>query len=132
MDTEAIGKIRWSPLAIIALFLALAESAMVYAAVNTTNTVQLIFTWFAVIFPFGVVTAFFITLFYRNWVFYPPWEFKKSSAKEYKDAMTEMQSKAGTIHLTIDPVPDPFHDLPDLPSAIPAQKQLPVAGDSNV
>lgn len=60
---------------------------MVVAVVQTENTVQLIVTWFAVLFPIYVATAFFYIVWHRNYVLYHPREYDTTKPGEFVEAM---------------------------------------------
>lgn len=77
-----------TPLGIIAIFVALSETIAGLAAVQTGGAVQLIFCLFAVLFPVLVATLFFLVLWSRSYVFYPPQEFGMDvNVTQYVEAM---------------------------------------------
>jgi len=64
-----------SPLWIISLFVALTEGIAGVGLIQTAGAVQIILTVFVVTFPTIVAIAFFVILWERPYVFYPPTEF---------------------------------------------------------
>lgn len=66
---------RITPLGIIAGFVALSEAAGATAATLTDGGIQVAFTYFAIGFPVLAGAAFFVTLWNRNYVLYPPKDF---------------------------------------------------------
>ncbi|MGA9580794.1 MAG: hypothetical protein WBR13_02355 [Allosphingosinicella sp.] len=63
------------------------EAAMSFAATQTTGSVQLLFTAFAIFLAICVVALFFITLWYRPWVLYHPGEYGRQDVGRYVEAM---------------------------------------------
>jgi hypothetical protein len=76
-----------TPLAVISLFVAMTEGAMSFAATQTTGSIQLLFTVFAMLLAICVVSLFFITLWYRPWVLYHPGEYGRQDVGRYVEAM---------------------------------------------
>jgi hypothetical protein len=77
-----------SPLWIIALFLSFTESVAGVAATQSAGFMQITLTSFVVVFPMAVSVAFFIILWQRPFVLYPPREFGPDiSVQAYADAM---------------------------------------------
>lgn len=66
---------RVTPLSIIALFVTLTEVTLGFAATQTTDNIQIALTSFAIIFPIIIAIAFFMILWSRPYMFYPPSEF---------------------------------------------------------
>jgi hypothetical protein len=59
---ETIGRVK-NPLAMVAIFAALSELAMAYVIINLPERLQVIFIWFVMGFPAGLVLAFFFVLY---------------------------------------------------------------------
>lgn len=77
-----------TPLTIIATFVTLSESVAGLAAIYTSGTVQIMFANFAIIFPLGIASVFFMILWKKSYVLYPPKEFgEQVDVKHYVDAM---------------------------------------------
>ncbi len=72
---EKVKKVS-NPLTIIAIFAALAEVASSVVLVSLTESVQLIFVWFVMAFPFMLVLAFFVVLYKKPNNLYAPSDFK--------------------------------------------------------
>ena len=78
----------FTPLGIIATFVALAEVIAGLAAVKTEGIVQMIFAVFSAFFPIFIAGIFFIILWKRSYVFYPPQEFgTEVDVRHYVEAM---------------------------------------------
>ena len=78
-----------TPLTVISAFLALVEVALSSTLSKLSGSVQTELTYFTIIFPLLVCIAFFYTLWFRPYVFYPPSEFGKDvGVDEYRNAMT--------------------------------------------
>src|SRR5688572_9888667 len=71
IDTSSAAR-QPSPLWILALFIALTEVIAGLAAINTGDSVQVIFALFACLFPLLVLGAFFLVLWKRPYAFYTP------------------------------------------------------------
>jgi hypothetical protein len=85
---QRVKATAFTPLGIIATFVALSEVVAGLASVKTAGTVQLIFAVFAVAFPVLVATLFFTVLWKRSYVFYPPQEFGQNvDVGRYVEAM---------------------------------------------
>ena len=77
-----------TPLLVIASFVSLTEVVVGVALTQASGTVQLILTLFAVLFPVGVAVAFFLVLWNRPYVLYPPTEYGAATDVErYVGAM---------------------------------------------
>jgi hypothetical protein len=61
-----------TPLGLIAIFMALSEIVVTVGVIYTSGIVQLILTIFATLFPFGTAAAFFVILWKKHHVLYPP------------------------------------------------------------
>jgi hypothetical protein len=77
-----------TPLSIIAAFIALSEGVGGLAATLTAGGIQIAFTAFAIGFPVLVGAAFFMILWRRSYVLYPPQDFGADvDVKQYVEAM---------------------------------------------
>jgi hypothetical protein len=78
----------FTPLGIIAAFIALAETVAGLAAVKTGGSVQLMFAAFACSFPILIAAIFFLILWKRSYVLYPPRDFDGGvDVRHFVDAM---------------------------------------------
>ncbi len=94
--TERAG---FTPLGIIATFVALSETVAGLAAVKTDGSVQLMFATFAISFPVLIAVAFFSVLWMRAYVLYPPKEFgKEVDVRQYVEAMRHQAIGNNEIH----------------------------------
>lgn len=75
---EKITRIS-NPLTIVAIFAALAEVASSVVLVMLPESVQAVFIWFVMIFPFMLVVVFFVVLYKKPEVLYAPSDFKDES-----------------------------------------------------
>jgi hypothetical protein len=79
---------KLTPLGIVAAFVTLTELALGTAVTQTTGTVQVILTLFVVLFPVLTLTAFFVTLWHRPFVFYDPGAYGgEVDAKSFMETM---------------------------------------------
>lgn len=79
-----------TPLAIISAFVTLVEITLTTGIVNTEGSVQLILTWFAVLFPVLIAIGFFLLLWFKPYHLYAPTEYSQSgSAREFVDAIRQ-------------------------------------------
>lgn len=77
-----------TPLLVISLFLSLSETVLVVAATRTAGWVQAALTVFVITFPVLVAAAFFVILWSRPYVFYPPHEYgQEVDVLRYVEAM---------------------------------------------
>jgi hypothetical protein len=76
-----------SPLWINSIFVGLTETIAGLALTKATGSAELILIVFIVVFPTGVATAFFIVLWAKAQVFYPPGAFTKIDPQNYAAAM---------------------------------------------
>ncbi len=76
-----------TPLWIISLFVSFTEVVIGYSIPKTSGIVQYIFVFFVVIFPTAVAVAFFIILWKRNYLFYPPSEYGETDVMQFVKAM---------------------------------------------
>jgi hypothetical protein len=80
MQLPPKGKL--TPLWIIALFVSFAEAISVGALIATEGDVQLLLTYFVILFPTGVALAFFVILYFKPKNFYAPGDYR--DVKEMK------------------------------------------------
>jgi hypothetical protein len=77
-----------TPLLIVVLFLSLTEIVLGAAVTQTQGGIQVALTVFVICFPVLIATFFFLVLWYRPYVFYPPTEFgQHTNVSEYVEAM---------------------------------------------
>src|SRR5437773_7303669 len=88
-----------TPLRIIALFVSLTEAVAGLALINTSGGIQVALTAFVVAFPVLVAGAFFLILWYRNYVFYPPTDFPDSTVEKFVGAMRPVERVSGAFHI---------------------------------
>lgn len=99
----------FSPLSIISLFVGLTEIAMGYPLTHTTGTVQLILTWFVVLFPTAVAAGFFFLSYKKPEALFAQPEFKTvEEATAYLLAMrgiaNEVKSDVESIYASAEEV----------------------------
>jgi hypothetical protein len=88
MNSSDIPRRGLSPLWVIALFLSFSETVLGMAVMNTSGGIQIALTSFVIAFPTIVGGLFFLILWKKPYVFYPPAEFGKSvDVKTYVEAM---------------------------------------------
>jgi hypothetical protein len=77
-----------TPLWVISLFLSLTETITGIAVIKATGNVQIALTAFVILFPTLVATVFFLILWSRPYVLYPPKEFGETTdVSKYVEAM---------------------------------------------
>lgn len=77
-----------TPLWIVALFVSLTELVLGAAVTQTTGGIQVALTVFVIVFPTLIAGTFFLTLWHKPYVFYPPTEFgRQTNVREYVEAM---------------------------------------------
>ena len=82
-------KLANSPLAVISLFFGLVELGLAYATGVSTGWIQIVVLAFIALFASGIALTFFVFLWKRNWVFYPPSEFLHVPVESYVNAMRD-------------------------------------------
>lgn len=83
-----------SPLWVISLFVSLAEIVTGIAVTQASGNIQIALTVFVIVFPLLIATLFFLTLWYKPYVFYPPKEFgKDTTVIQYVEAMQKRQEQ---------------------------------------
>lgn len=75
------------PLGVIVAFLSVAEAALATAAVTTTGGIQWLLTSFAVLFPSAVAAVFFVILWKKPYVLYPPESYDRPDVFDFVSAM---------------------------------------------
>ena len=78
-----------SPLGVISLFFGLVELGLAYSSGVSDGGVQIAVLVFMGLFAVGIAATFFVFLWYRNWVFYPPSEFGGVTVQAYVNAMRQ-------------------------------------------
>lgn len=77
-----------TPLWIVALFVSLTEVVLGVAVTQTQGGIQIALTVFVLAFPVLIAAAFFLILWYKSFVFYPPTEFgDQTNVLDYVRAM---------------------------------------------
>ena len=90
---ETVGRSSMTPLWVIFGFVSLCEVVAGLAVIQAEGNAQLILTAFVVIFPLLVAAAFFIILWKKPYVFYPPTEFgADTKVAEYVQAFSGLSS----------------------------------------
>lgn len=88
MPFENIPRRGLSPLWIIAIFLSFSETVLGIAVIQTNGRIQVALTTFVIVFPAIVCGLFFLILWKRPYVFYPPGEFSgEVGVQAYVEAM---------------------------------------------
>jgi biotin operon repressor len=84
-----------TPLWIVAAFVTLTEAVLGYAVtqVEDCSGIQIALTSFVIAFGMLVATAFFLILWDRPYVFYPPSEYRDSDPRRFVDAMKSGMNK---------------------------------------
>ncbi len=78
-----------TPLWIVAAFVTLTEAVMGYAVTKVTGGVQVALTMFVIAFALLVASAFFLILWNRPYVFYPPSEYGSIDPKTFVSAIRQ-------------------------------------------
>jgi hypothetical protein len=78
---------RVTPLWIVAAFVTLTEVVLGYAVTQTQGGVQISLTVFVISYALLVFTAFFLVLWNRPYVFYPPSEYGNADPKHFVEAI---------------------------------------------
>jgi len=102
------GKI--TPLGIIAGFLTIVEIVAGTVLTKVEGNIQLMLTWFVLIFPILVFIGFFAILWNRPWVFYPPSEYGDKGPRVFVEGMNPKMMQA------VENLSDLPVDLPDVPA----------------
>jgi len=99
VDAEAFhSRFRLTPLSIVAMFLSLSEAVAGIAAIQASGGLQIALGIFIIVFPFAIACAFFVILWYRPYVFYPPNEYgEKTDVKQYVEAMQYRSAKEADV-----------------------------------
>lgn len=92
MAKQSNNKIN-NPLAVIGVFAGIAEIAMTVVLFKLPETLQEVFIWFVMVFPFFLVGLFFLILYKKPAAFFSPSDYRKDSsylesiseAKEFSD-----------------------------------------------
>ena len=101
-------KLANSPLAVIGLFFGLAELGLGYGAGSATGWVQVGVLAFMALFATGIAATFFVFLWKRPWVFYPPSEFSAVPIERYVRAMRD--NTASIKKIAVESVSTAFED----------------------
>ena len=82
-------KVANSPLAVISLFFGLVELGLAYVTGVSSGWIQIAVLAFMALFASRIAAAFFLFLWNRNWVFYPPSEFLNVPVEAYVNSMRD-------------------------------------------
>ncbi len=92
-----------TPLWVIASFVSLTEIVIGAAATQTTGEIQSLFTKFAIGFPCGIASAFFLVLWTKPYVLYSPTEFGPSQdVEKFVDAMKGLKRNSEIDTLSVE------------------------------
>ncbi len=78
---------KYTPLSIVALFFSSVEASLAYSFSEAPFGMQVAIFLFMGLFAVAIAVVFFLFLWHRNWVFYPPSEFASPSVETYINAM---------------------------------------------
>jgi len=90
---------QFTPLGIIAAFLALTEAVAGIAATQVSGEVQVALTTFVISFPILIAIAFFLILWNRPYVFYAPTEYGNVDPKHFMSAIRDAPMVVGQVEL---------------------------------
>lgn len=83
-----------SPLWVISLFVSLTEVVTGVAVIQATGVIQIALTVFVIVFPLLIAGIFFLILWYKPYVFYPPKEFgQNTNVGQFVEAMQRRQER---------------------------------------
>lgn len=74
---------RHSPLSVVALFFSVVEAGLAYSAGVSTGGLRVFVVIFMCLFGAAIAATFFVFLWKRNWVFYPPSDFDGATLGDY-------------------------------------------------
>lgn len=96
-----------TPLWIVAAFVTLTEAVLGFAVTQVVGGVQIALTVFVISFALLVAGAFFLILWNRPWVFYPPSEYADVNPKDFMSALRNAPGVVEQIKLakTVDENP---------------------------
>lgn len=92
MDLSKLGG-KITPLWIVAAFVTLTEAVLGYAITKTEGGVQIALTVFVICFALLVFGAFFLVLWFKPYVFYPPSEYFDGDPKKFVEAMRPPENR---------------------------------------
>ncbi len=113
MAAESITSKRFTqftPLGIVAAFVGLTEVVVGVALTQVSGGIQVILTVFVMLFPLLVAIAFFLILWYRAYVFYPPSEYGNINPKDFMGAIRDAPMVATQVELARSVGQDPFNE----------------------
>ena len=91
MATNPITKAKlpanMTPLLVISLFVILTEVIAGIAATQMKDDLQVVLVWFVIIFSSCVAIMFFVLLWFKAWMFYPPSEYANVDVQRYVEAL---------------------------------------------
>jgi hypothetical protein len=93
--TAQIGKRSLTPLWVVSIFVSLTETVLGVGVIQTTGGIQIALTVFVMAFATLVALGFFLVLWFRNYVFYPPAEFAQVDVSTYVAAMRNSSLASG-------------------------------------
>ena len=85
------------PIYVIVTFLGLIDAGLVYAASETQGCTQVAVLIFLALYTSCVATMFFVILWNRNWVLYPPSEYGHMKPQDFVNAMRGPQVGVGRL-----------------------------------
>ncbi|MGK7894367.1 MAG: hypothetical protein AB4372_12280 [Xenococcus sp. (in: cyanobacteria)] len=109
-----------SPLWVISLFVSLTEVVTGIAVIQATGGIQIALTAFVILFPLLIATIFFLILWFKPYVFYPPKEFGKNiNVTQFVEAMQRRQEQsAKSQRIVITSISDAIKDAFSSPEII--------------
>ena len=100
-ESSKSEKSRVTPLWIISLFLTLTETVIGVVVTQTIGGIQIVLLVFAIIFPLLIAGAFFIILWKKPYVLYPPSEFGDcTDVYKYVSAMSNVAQET-SLHFSL-------------------------------
>ena len=90
------GVVR-TPLSLIAFFFSIVEVGLAYTTGVSSGWLQVFVVVFMCLFALCIAVSFFLVLWKRNWILYPPSEFGNASVGKYVDAMRGDKASISSI-----------------------------------
>ena len=94
-------KAAQSPLSIVAVFVGLVEAGLAYTVGVSSGWLQISILLFMGLFAISIAVTFFVFLWKRNWVFYPPSEFYDVSVGGYVRAMRGDETNISSMAIRV-------------------------------
>ena len=92
-------KLPNNPLGVICWFFSSVEIGLAYSSGVSTGCVQIAVLVFMALFATSIAATFFVFLWFRNWVFYPPSEFPNATVEDYVNTMRDNSTRIKGIAL---------------------------------